>query len=110
MSDRRYGVIWAPSARMDLEAIGYYVALASPETALKILDRIEEKARTLTRFPLRGRSVPELAGLAIGTYRELVTGPWRIVYRITGKSVFIAAVCDGRRDLRDVLFERLTRA
>jgi predicted metalloprotease len=40
--------------------------------------------------------------------REVVERPYRIVYRITGRTVAVLGVLDGRRELEDVLLERLT--
>ena len=60
-------------------------------------------------MPERGRVVPELAAVGIRTYRELVVEPWRLVYRITEKTVYVLAVLDGRRNIEDVLLDRLVR-
>jgi hypothetical protein len=35
--------------------------------------------------------------------------PYRLVYRIEGNSVNVLALFDGRRDLEDILFERMLR-
>jgi toxin ParE1/3/4 len=35
--------------------------------------------------------------------------PWRIIYRIATPSVFVMTVIDGRRNVEDILLERLTR-
>ncbi len=43
------------------------------------------------------------------THRELIEGPWRIVYRYDERSVFVVSVLDGRRDLSSLLLERLVR-
>ena len=57
----------------------------------------------------RGRIVPELRAAGVQTYRELVEGPWRIVYRYDARYVYVTAVLDARRDLSSVLLERLAR-
>jgi toxin ParE1/3/4 len=53
--------------------------------------------------------VLELAELQIRDWRELVVKPYRIVYRIRQGEVLVAAVLDARRDLQDLLLERLVR-
>jgi len=53
--------------------------------------------------------VPELAAVGVHTYRELVVSPWRLVYRISAKTVYVLAVLDGRRNIEDVLLDRLVR-
>lgn len=44
------------------------------------LSRLESRCQALTVFPERGRIVPELRAVDIFAYRELIEGPWRIVY------------------------------
>ena len=53
--------------------------------------------------------MPELASSGTRMWRELVVRPYRIVYRIRKDTVMVGAVLDGRRDLEDLLLERLTR-
>jgi hypothetical protein len=37
----------------------------------------------------------------------VVEAPWRILYRTIGDQIEIHAVLDGRRNLRDLLLERI---
>jgi toxin ParE1/3/4 len=103
----RYSVRWAAVARDDLDRIIDYIAAESPINAVKVADRIEALARSLERFPGRGRVVPELARHGVKAWLEVTTPPWRLVYRIDARRVEVAALLDGRRNLEDVLFERL---
>jgi len=102
-------VEWTRTATLDLEAIVNYIAEDDIGTAVSILSRLEEAAAALVRLPSRGRIVLELADYGIQTYRELVSSPWRIIYRIAGKKVIVLAVLDSRRNLEDLLLERLIR-
>jgi toxin ParE1/3/4 len=43
------------------------------------------------------------------SWRELVVKPYRILYRVSSDTVTVLAVFDGRRDLEDLLLERLLR-
>jgi toxin ParE1/3/4 len=43
------------------------------------------------------------------SWREIVARPYRILYRVSGDTVTVLAAFDGRRDLEDVLLERLLR-
>jgi toxin ParE1/3/4 len=53
---------------------------------------------------------PSLAAdFGITSWRELVSKPYRIISRIERETVNVLAVLDGRRDLADLLFERLIR-
>jgi toxin ParE1/3/4 len=109
MADSAVRVIWAEAAVRDLEEIVSYVALDSPLAAERLLERLRRKAGSLETSPKRGRVVPELMRLGMRTWRELVVRPYRLVYRAAGKGVVVLAVFDGRRDLEDVLLERLVR-
>ena len=106
---RRHRVQWAEAAATDLEELVSYIAVDAPINAHKVLARLKGKADTLELSPLRGRVVPELRQYGIRTYRELLVKPYRIVYRVAEKTVYVLAVCDGRRDLEDMLLERLLR-
>lgn len=109
MPKRRFRVIWAEAAARDLEELIGYVADDSIANATQLLDRLEERAANLERLPLRGRVVPELAHFGIHSLRELIERPYRIVYRVASDTVTVVALLDGRRDLEDILLERLVR-
>jgi len=104
---KRRRIVWARSARRDLEAIVSYLADRSPRAGLATLDRLESKARSLASMAGRGRVVPELARLHVRGYRELVVPPYRLIYRAPGADVIVFAVFDARRSLEDVLLDRL---
>ena len=108
MIERR--VLWTRTARHDLDAIVAYIAADSIENALSILDRLQERAESLTTAAERGRPVPELRSIGVHQYRELVERPWRIIYRVEPDSVMVLAVLDGRRDLESLLLDRLVRS
>lgn len=104
-----FRVQWTASARQDLREIIHYIAEDSTTNALQQLERIECRAKSLNRNPNRGRLVPELLSIGISTYREMVIRPWRLLYRVEGKHVYVIALLDSRRNLADILLERLTR-
>jgi len=110
MARRRFRVEWAEVAVRDLEEIAAFLALDSPPDAERAVRRIEKRAAALETSPARGRVVPELARFQIRTWRELVVRPYRLVYRIEGDAVVVLAVFDARRDLEDLLLERLVRS
>lgn len=82
----------------------------APLRAEEILDRIITRAESLDAFPERGRVPPELRSVHNRTWREVQEPPWRILYRIKGKTVEIHGVLDGRRSLQDILMDRLLNA
>ena len=109
MPSRRFRAKWAEAAVRDLEELVAFSALDSALAAEGVLRRIEDRAATLVSSPARGRVVPELARFGMRGWRELVVGPHRLLYRIEADTVTLLAVFDGRRDLADVLLERLIR-
>ena len=109
MPSRRFRVRWAEVAVRDLEELVSTIAADSEINAERVLSHLETRAAALESSPGRGRIVPELSQFGMRTWRELVVRPYRIVYRIEGDAVTVLAVFDGRRDLEDVLLERLLR-
>ncbi len=106
---KRYEVIWSNIAEKDLIDIVEYISADSPSTALKSFKNIKQKASKLYSFPERGRVVPELRDQGIVQYRELIISPWRVIYRISEKSVYVLSVVDARQNIEDILFRRLTK-
>ena len=108
--NKNYDVIWANVAENDLKNIIEYIAVNSPSNALKIFENIKQKTSTLNSFPDRGRIVPELRDHGILQYRELVISPWRILYRLSDKYVYVLSVLDSRQNIEDILLNRLIRS
>jgi toxin ParE1/3/4 len=106
---KKYEVIWSNVAERDLVDIIEYISADSPSIALKIFKNIKQKASKLYSFPETGRVVPELLDQGIMQYRELVISPWRIIYRISEKSVYVLSVLDARQNTEDILLRRLTK-
>jgi toxin ParE1/3/4 len=105
----KYSVLWTKTADQDLGNIIDYLARDGMDRALEILHSIRVTASGLSTMPDRGRIVPELKAHGIATYRELVISPWRLIYRTEWKNVIILTVIDGRRNLEDILLDRLQR-
>jgi len=102
-------VSWAEPASTDLADLVAHIAAEAPLNAQKVLERIQRRAARLTTSPQRGRVVPEMRTLGIAEFREVVVKPYRLIYRITKTQVIVLALLDGRRDLDDLLYERLVR-
>lgn len=94
-------------ARGDIDRLAAHLFAGAPLRAERIVDEILERAESLAASPERGRRVPELGSVGDRTWREIQHPPWRIVYRVTAARVEIHAVLDGRRDLEDILLERM---
>jgi plasmid stabilization system protein ParE len=108
--NRIYEVTWSNIAENDLLNIIEYIADDSPSNALKIYKNLKQKASSLYTFPDRGRIVPELRDHGILQYRELIMPPWRILYRISEKYVYVLSVLDSRQNIEDILLNRLIRS
>jgi toxin ParE1/3/4 len=103
----KYDVIWAGVAENDLKDIIGYIAIDSPAEALRTIKKIEQRASSLYSLAERGRIVPELQDQGILLYRELIVPPWRIIYRISEKKVYVLSVLDGRQNVEDILLKRM---
>lgn len=103
-------VLWSNIAENDLKCIIEYIAGDNPSEALRIFGNLKQKASSLYNFPERGRIVPELQDHGILQYRELIVPPWRILYRISGKQVYVLSVLDSRQNIEDILLNRLIRS
>jgi plasmid stabilization system protein ParE len=102
-------VLWTAVAENDLLGIVDFIADENAGTALEILRKIKVSTAKLDQSPRRGRIVPELLKQGISRYREIVIRPWRVIYRIQGKKVYVVSVIDGRRNVEDILLERLLK-
>jgi plasmid stabilization system protein ParE len=105
-----YDVTWPETSEKDLIGIVEYIAADSPSRAFEIFNDIKQKTSRLYAFPGRGRIVPELKDQGIVLYRELVVPPWRIIYRISKRTVYVLSVLDSRQNVEDILLKRLIRS
>ena len=97
-------------AEEDLFEIGaHVVAHDSADRALALLARIEKTCASLATYPNRGHVPPELERAGIAGYREVHFKPYRIIYRVEKRAVYVYCVLDGRRDLDEILQRRLLR-
>lgn len=92
-------VIWSPQSVRDLEAIHVYISDESPRYADLVVGRLVAAVERLHAFPESGRIVPERADPSI---REIIVGPYRVVYRLRPDLVEIATVFRGSRLFPDL--------
>ncbi len=104
-----YQVVWTKSAVSDLEGIVDYIAESNPLTAKSIFANLKKQVETLSYSAQRGRHIPELQEQGILLYRELVIYPWRLMYRIHERTVYILAIIDSRRNIEDILLKKLIK-
>ena len=108
--NKEYEALWSNVAENDLKKIIEYIADDSHSIARKIFKNIKHSASSHYTFPERCRIVPELRDQGILQYRELIIPPWRILFRISGKNVYVLSVFDSRRNIEDILLRRLTNS
>jgi toxin ParE1/3/4 len=108
---KRFEVLLTEDAVSDLEEIRDYIAgHDDPAKAQYVLKRIEEALASLAAYPGRGSHPKELLALGIREYRQVFFKPYRLIYRIAGRRVFVYLIADCRRDMQMLLARRLLGA
>ena len=104
-------VFLTDAALHDLEEIDDYICSSdSLQKADYVLQKIEDVFQTLVDSPKRGSYPKELLKHGIRDYREVYFKPYRIIYRVQAKRVYIYMIADGRRDMQSLLSRRLLEA
>ncbi len=89
------GVVWTEGARRELDAAIAFIADESLEGAGRLLEDILDSAHSLRSASERGRVVPERDDPMV---RELLVGPYRLLYQVAELNVVILGVLHQRRD------------
>lgn len=106
-----FSIFLTEDAGRDLDELYDYIALHdAPEKADHVLEQIEEAFSTLAESPDRGAFPKELLALGIREFREIFFKPYRIIYRVLDKHVYVLLIADGRRDMQALLLRRFLRA
>jgi toxin ParE1/3/4 len=100
----KYNVEITPVAERDVEEIWNYIADNSPENATAFILRLEDQIETLEQLPERCPLIPENEQLGT-SYRHLLHGAYRTIFRISGKTVYILRIIHGARLLDSTCFE-----
>lgn len=95
MGSRRRRVVWTEGALRDLDSSISFIAEDSLESAFRLLERVLDAALSLDELSERGRVVPERAD---PDTRELLVGPFRLLYHVGESDVGILGVLHQRRD------------
>ena len=106
-----FTVLLTHDAARDLEELYDYILLHdAPKKADYVLEQIEKAFSRLSESPERGAYLKELLALGIREYREVFFKPYRIIYRVIAKNVYVLLIADGRRDMQTLLQRRLLAA
>jgi toxin ParE1/3/4 len=106
-----FAVFLTNDAARDLNELYDHIALHdAPQKADYVLEQIERAFSRLSEFPERGVYPKELLSLGIREYREISFKPYRIIYRVLNKNVYVLLIANGRRDMQTLLQRRLLDA
>jgi toxin ParE1/3/4 len=78
----------------ELECAARFIARDSPRYAAALSDEALSVARSLRKFPMRGRIVPEMADDLV---RELFVKSYRLIYEVRADKIVILAFLHGAR-------------
>ena len=87
-------VVWTETAIGHLMDIYEYIARDSTRYAKRMVDRITARSKQIASFP---ESAPVVAEYADPTIREVIEGPYRVIYRLQSDAVVVLAVIHGAR-------------
>ncbi len=104
-----YAVFMLQEAEHDLEAIFRYIlGSGNPGAAKDMIRLIRIACDSLSQMPERGHVPPELARTDNYEYRQIIDETYRIIYQVVESSVFIFGIIHGRRNVDEVLRQRLS--
>jgi len=89
-------VHWTDTAQGHLGAIYAYLEQDSAEYARQMVDRLTRRSQQLAEFPSSGRRVPEFE---MDQIREVIQGPYRIIYYIKPDQIDVLAVVHGAMNI-----------
>jgi toxin ParE1/3/4 len=92
-------VVWTESALLDLRAIHEYISTDSEFYANRFVDRLIDTVEGIQEFPRKGRVVPEFNNPDI---REVIVGPYRVVYRIYSGFVGVVRIHHSSRPMKTI--------
>ncbi len=108
MSTNSYRVRLTAGAKQDLASIVGYVARQDSEKAAeRLLEKLLATVASLGNSPERGSFPAELLALGSREYRQVISRPYRLIYKIMGGEVLLFVIADGRRDFQALLSRRL---
>ncbi len=88
-------VDWSENAVEHLDGIYTFIGLSSESYALRMVDRVTRRSTQIGSFPESGRVVPEIGEPRI---REVIEGPYRIIYHILPDRIEVLAVLHGAQN------------
>ena len=93
-------VIWSATAQFRLDEIYSWIAADDKEAAARWTARIIDRADQIAAFSMSGRAVPEFNMPQI---REVMEGPYRIIYHIGADRIEVLTVLHSSQDMETIL-------
>lgn len=87
-------ITWSRHALRDIDAIAEFIGKDSPASAAILVASLIEASFRIAEFPMSGWIIPEIGR---PTRREMIVGPYRLMYRIAGRRIWVTAVVHGAR-------------
>ena len=87
-------VVWTRNALNHLTDIYEYISRDSERYAQRMVDRITARSKQVGSFPQSGQMVAEYDNPEV---REVIEGPYRVIYRTQETRVAVLAVIHGAR-------------
>ncbi|MFZ1281254.1 MAG: type II toxin-antitoxin system RelE/ParE family toxin [Ignavibacteriaceae bacterium] len=82
-------IVWSPLSYEILENIYEFISDKDTVAAKKLINRIFERVESISKYPERGRKVPEINRNEI---REIFESEYRIIYKIEPKKIIILTI------------------
>lgn len=82
-------IVWTERALDDLEKLLEYIARDAPVTARRFAQKMISRLESLQEHPTLGGEVPEDDS---HTYREVLQGAYRMIYRIEENTIYVVAI------------------
>ena len=95
-------VEWTANAIRQLSGIYDYISKDSEFYARRMVDRLTSRSIQIQGQSMSGEMVPEFGDVTI---REVIEGPYRLIYQAVGSTLFVIAVIHGARTLTTELLE-----
>ena len=92
----RFEVRFTQKAERDVEEIWTFIAQDSTDDATRFIRQLDRHIRTLERFPARCPLVPENEVMH-SSYRHLIHGNYRVIIRVSEKTVWVVRIVHGAR-------------
>lgn len=103
-----YQILISENAALDLKDIYRYIKQVDGTNRAKhVIGQIKISLKSLSKNPQRGTYPNEMLDFGIREFREVFFKPYRIIYRVIDKQVYVILIADGRRDMNTLFQQRL---